>query len=182
MKRMLLLIASLACATPAAAQSSNRALEPLLVKWGFPPEALVVMLGSEADARRVLGAPAADRTYPNDFFGGPDYRELEYRLEDGRRLTLNVCTDHERTERGIRRPQVFCEMAVDYSSGRNWPSDTDMDRLQQAAERTFGECDSTYYVFDGLLVNVAWRPKGDDVRTVVTLEPFPRAGETMPAR
>ncbi|HLM65875.1 MAG TPA: hypothetical protein VK358_00040, partial [Longimicrobium sp.] len=90
MTRMLLLVASLTCATPAAAQGSNAALEPLLARWGFPPEALAVLLGSEAEARRILGVPAGEIVSPNEIYGGPEYRELEYRLAGGRRLTLNV--------------------------------------------------------------------------------------------
>jgi hypothetical protein len=178
MNRLLPLLAALALATPAAAQSSNDALEPLLTRWGVPPAALSVFLGTEENARRALGDPSGERTFPNEIYGGPGYRVLEYRLPGGRRMTLGLCTAHERTGRGISRPQVFCEMVVYPSASGDRVSDADVDRLRRSAERTFGECDTAYHVFDGVIVSFPAR--GDD--RVIVLEPFPRDGETIPAR
>lgn len=169
MKRSLLLLASLAVATPASAQSSTD-LAAVLTEWGYPANALTVFAGTEADARRVLGEPTQEDTYPEE----PDYRLLSYSLAAGVRLSLKPCTDAERERRDLDDSRVFCEMMLtrSFSSDREMRTNTRsaLDALDALTKHTFRACDTTYYVFADVVVH-AEGMAGEGWPTALVVEP-----------
>ena len=180
MYRLLSLLAAFALATPAAAQRPD--LPALLTKWGFPPAALTIFSGSMEDAARLLGPPVTDRMESNRW-GGPDHRGLGFRTRSGAVLTLYLCTDDERAERGIDPSRTFCEMSVvlptvpgqDIMARQIAMNDT----LAAAAPHPRGGADTEYFVFGDVMVHIEGLC-GLTAQTIIVLDLVPPAWHGQP--
>lgn len=164
MVRLLAVLLCAVLAAPAAAQAPPAEALAALRDLGVPEAAVGALFATEAEARALLGAPASEQTFPAEQFGGPDYRVLYFTLPDGAGLRLSVCTDEMRADLGIDPSFTFCSLSVvrnqpDYASARALAFAA-QDALRAVASRTFGQCDTNYFVLGGVWVSAVMRGEG----------------------